>query len=141
MGEVKIDIELENFVDRAMADQSNGTGVEVRSFKTRALVDTGAVVGMVPQDVVEYLGVPVKETVVVSLADERKCEMSVAEGITIKIGDRSTTVPWLVGPPNSEPLVGQVVLEVLDLVVDCPGQRVLPNPSSPIYPSLKLKSF
>ncbi len=95
--------------------------------------------GMVPQDVIEHLGVPIKQTVVVSLADERKCEMSVAEGITIKIGDRSTTVPCLVGPPNCEPLVGQVVLEVLDLVVDCPGRRVLPNPSSPIYPSLKLK--
>ncbi len=139
MGEVKIDVELENFVDRTLADQSNGTEVEVRSFKTQALVDTGAVMGMVPQDVVEHLGVPIKQTVVVSLADERKSEMSVAEGITIKIGDRSTTVPCLVGPPNCEPLVGQVVLEVLDLVVDCPGRRVFPNPQSPIYPSLKLK--
>ena len=136
---VKIDVELENFVDRALADQSNGNGVEVRSFKTQALVDTGAVMGMVPQDVVEHLGVPIKQTVVVSLADERKSEMSVAEGITIRIGDRSTTVPCLVGPPNREALIGQVVLEVLDLVVDCPGRRVLPNPESPIYPSLKLK--
>ncbi len=140
MSEVKIDVELENFVDRSLADQSNGTEVEVRSFKTQALVDTGAVMGMVPQDVVEHLGVPIKQTVVVSLAGERKTEMSVAEGITIKIGDRSTTVPCLVGPPNCEALVGQVVLEVLDLVVDCPGRRVLPNPESPIYPSLKLKS-
>ncbi len=139
MGEVKIDVELENFVDRALADQSNGTGVEVRSFKTRALVDTGAVMGMVPRDVVEHLGVPLKQTVIVSLADERKSEMSVAEGITIKIGDRGTTVPCLVGPPNCEALIGQVVLEVLDLVVDCPEKRVIPNPDSPIYPSLKLK--
>ena len=139
MGEVKIDVELENFVDRALADQSNGSEVEVRSFKTQALVDTGAVMGMVAQDVVEYLGVPIKQTDVVSLADERKSEMSVAEGITIKIGDRSTTVPCLVGPPNCEALVGQVVLEVLDLLVDCPGRRVVPNPESPIYPSLKLK--
>ena len=139
MGEVKIEVELENFVDRALADQSNGTEIKVRSFKTRALVDTGAVMGMVPQDIVEYLGVPAKQAVVVSLADERKTEMSVVEGITIKIGGRSTTVPCLVGPPNCEAQVGQVVLEVLDLVVDCPGQRVLPNPESPIYPSLKLK--
>ncbi len=139
MGEVKIDVELENFVDRALADQGNGNGAEVRSFRTQALVDTGAVMGMVPQDVVEHLGVSAKQTVVVSLADERKIEMSVVEGITIKIGDRSTTVPCLVGPPNCEALIGQVVLEVLDLVVHCPGRRVVPNPESPIYPSLKLK--
>jgi hypothetical protein len=35
--------------------------------------------------------------------------------------------------------VKQVVLEVLDLLVDCPGQRLIPNPASPVYPSLKLK--
>ncbi len=139
MGEVKIEIELENFVDRTNADTNGGSEAPVRSFKTKALVDSGAVMSMLPRDVVEHLGVPVKDTVIVTLADERKEEMRVAEGVTIKVEGRRTTLPCLVGPPNSEPLLGQVLLEVLDLLVDCPGRRVIPNPASPVYPSLKLK--
>ncbi len=94
---------------------------------------------MFPRDIVEYLGLPIRGMVIVTLADERREEMPEAEGVVIKIAGRSTTLPCLVGPPRSEPLLGQVLLEVLDLVVDCPGQRVIPNPESPIYPSLKLK--
>ncbi len=139
MGEVKVEIELENFVDRTQAEQDSLPADAVRSFKTSALVDTGAVMSMLPQDVVEHLGVSPRHTVIVSLADERKEEMGVAEGITVKIGERSTTLPCLVGPPRSEPLLGQVVLEVLDLLVDCPGRRLVPNPESPVYPTLKLK--
>ena len=57
----------------------------------------------------------------------------------LEVAGRSVTLPCLVAPPNSEPLWGQVLLEVLDLVVDCPGRRLPPNPASPIRPSLKLK--
>ncbi len=102
-------------------------------------MDSGAVLSILPRDIVEYLGVPLLGTVIVTLADERKGEMPKAEGILIRVDGRSTTLPCLVGPPNSEPLLGQVVLEVLDLLVDCAGQRLAPNPASPIYPSLKLK--
>ncbi len=139
MGEVKIEVELENFVDRTKAVAGEIEDSEVRRFKTSALVDTGAVMNLLPRDVVEHLGVPIEGTAVVTLADERREEMQVAQGVTMKVGERSTTLPCLVGPPRSEPLLGQVILEVLDLVVDCPGQRVIPNPDSPIYPSLKLK--
>lgn len=139
MGEVTVHVELENFVDRTRADEGDLPSSKVRSFETLAMVDTGAVLNMLPQDVVEHLGVPVKDHAIITLADERREEMPVATGVTFKVAGRSTTLPCLVGPPRSEALLGQVLLEVLDLVVDCPGKRVFPNPDSPIYPSLKLK--
>ncbi|MCP4661558.1 MAG: clan AA aspartic protease [bacterium] len=139
MGEVKVKVELENFVDRVKAGEGDLAEEDVRSFKTEAMVDTGAVMCLLPRDVVEYLGVEPRSNVIVSLADERKEEMPICEGITWKIGDRSATIPCLMGPPRCEPLLGQIVLEVLDLLVDCPGRRLVPNPDSPIYPSLKLK--
>jgi len=139
MGEVKIKVELENFVDRVKAREGALAEDDVRSFETEAMVDTGAVMCLLPRDVVEYLGVEPRSNVIVSLADERKEEMPICDGITWKIGDRSATLPSLIGPPRCEPLIGQIVLEVLDLLVDCPGKRLVPNPDSPIYPSLKLK--
>lgn len=138
MGAVEIDLELENFIDR-MTAQKNGDAAEVRALKIQALVDTGAVMNLLPQDVIEYLGVPIVDSAIVTLADERREEMPIAEGVTFKLAGRRATVPCLVGPPRCQALVGQVVLELLDLVVDCPGRRVLANPDSPIYPSLSLK--
>ena len=123
------------------ADEGLLPASQARTFDTQGLVDTGAVMNMFPRDVVEYLGVPMRGNVIVTLADERREEMPVAEGIHLEVAGRSVTLPCLVGPPKSEPLLGlgQVLLEVLDLVVDCAGHRLLPNPTSPIYPSLKLK--
>ena len=43
----------------------------------------------------------------------------------------------IVGPPLSEPLIGQVVLERLDLIVDCANQTLTPR--HPDYPLFKLK--
>lgn len=45
----------------------------------------------------------------------------------------------IVGPPLSEALIGQVILEELDLIPDCQNQTLSPRPESPIYPSLKMK--
>ena len=45
----------------------------------------------------------------------------------------------VVGPPLCEPLIGQLVLEELDLLVDCTRRTLIPRPESPNRPLLKLK--
>ena len=45
----------------------------------------------------------------------------------------------IVGPPLSEPLIGQIVMEALDLVADCTNRTLGPRPESPDSPLLKLK--
>lgn len=139
MGAVKVEVRLENFVDRVNAQEGLLPASQVRALQIQGMVDTGAVMNMFPRDVVEYLGVPIGDSVIVTLADERREEMPVAEGIHVEAAGRSVTLPCLIGPPQSEALLGQVLLAVLDLVVDCPGGRLIPNPASPIYPSLSLK--
>ena len=139
MGAVKVEVRLENFIDRVNAQEGLLPASQVRALPIQGLVDTGSVMNLFPRDVVEYLGVPIGDSVIVTLADERREEMPMAEGIHLTTAGRSVTLPCLVGPPQCEALLGQVLLEVLDLVVDCPGRRLLPNPASPIYPSLSLK--
>ena len=53
MGEVKVEIELENTLDRGMALRGLLPDDQVRSFKVRVLADTGAVMLVLPQDEVE----------------------------------------------------------------------------------------
>lgn len=76
---------------------------------------------------------------IVTYADERREERPLAGIVTVRIGSRSTNVNCIVGPPGSEPLLGQIVLEAMDLLVDCSQQRLVPRPESPYLPMLKLK--
>ncbi|HEX9972668.1 MAG TPA: aspartyl protease family protein [bacterium] len=139
MGEIKVNVELENFVDRYQFLNKELSEDKIRRFRIDAIVDTGAVMLVLPQDVVERLGLKFLRTVVVTYADERKEDRPVAGVVTIKIGDRFINADCVVGPPTSEALIGQIDLESLDLIPDCQEQTLRPRPESPIYPSLKLK--
>lgn len=109
------------------------------TYLMEAMVDTGSVMVALPQDVVEELGLEILRTVIVTYADERKEERPVAGTVTIKIGKRFMNTDCIVGPPGSEALIGQVILEELDLIPACQRQTLTPRPESPIYPSLKMK--
>jgi clan AA aspartic protease len=139
MGEVKVNIELENAIDRERWRLGQISEGEIRSAKIKTLVDSGAVMIVLPQDLVEVLGLREVGKVIVTYADERREQRPVAGIVTVKVGDRATNLNCVVGPPGSEPLLGQVVLEVLDLLVDCTEQRLVPRPESPFFPLLKLK--
>lgn len=139
MGEINISFQLENSFDRDRFFEQQIKEDEIRSYCMNGVVDTGAVMLILPQDVVEKLGLRIRRKVIVSYADERKEERAVAGVVTVIIGDRSMVTECIVGPPLSEALIGQVVLEELDLLADCQQHTLCPRPESPIYPLLKLK--
>jgi len=139
MGEVKVEIELENALDRELVRLGHIKENQLRSVKCRALADSGAVMLVLPQDLVEALGLREAGKAIVTYADERKEERPLAGIVTVRVGARMTSVNCVVGPPSSEPLVGQVVLETMDLLVDCAQQTLTPRPESPFLPLLKLK--
>ena len=62
-----------------------------------------------------------------------------AQGLEITIGNRSMVTDCIIGPPLCEPLLGQLVLEELDLLVDASRKSLVPRPESPNLPLLKLK--
>lgn len=139
MGEIVTAVQLENAIDRALQRRGALPESQVRQLTVQAVVDTGAVMLVLPQDVVHKLGLTEQRTVLVRYADERTEERPVAEIVTLTIGDRTMTTECIVGPPLSEPLIGQIVLERLDLLADCQNQQLIHRPESPYYPLLKLK--
>lgn len=139
MGEVRTRVTLENQGDRVLAEAGHLDIARVRRVELEALVDTGAVMTLLPQDVVEALGLPLDGNIIVTLANEDRVELARARFLSLTIGGRQMDTDCRVGPPQCEPLVGQLVLERLDLIVD-PIRRVIsPRPESPFLPSLKLK--
>jgi len=92
MGEIVVDTELENSGDRDHFERGYGKESDIRRTTVKAVVDTGAVIPMLPQNVVERLGVSVRRTVIVTCADERKEERSVAGPITMRLCNRFMSV-------------------------------------------------
>jgi len=140
MGDVYVEIILENFRDRVLSESGYLETGKVRAEKVKVLADSGCTILALPQDLVERLGLTIKrEGVIVTYADERKETRPDAGTLTVRVGDRSMETDCVVNPPASEPLLGQIILERLDLLVDCKEGKLVPRPESPYLPMLKLK--
>ena len=154
MGEIVASMELENTVDRDNASDGRRDESTVCRATVEGVVDTGAVMLVLPEDVVGRLGLRTQRQVAVIYADERRdfsgggrgaCPSQekelrpVAGPVTVQIGNRSMITDCIVGPPSSKPVIGHIVLSALDLVADCRNHTLGPRPESPDRPVLKMK--
>jgi len=140
MGDVNVEIILKNYIDRILSQRGYLEHGRVRSEKVRVLADSGSPMLVLPQDLVERLALEIRlEKIIVAYADDRKEARSVAGILTVRVGDRSMETDCVVNPPPSEPLLGQIILERLDLLVDCKEGKLVLRPESPYLPMLKLK--
>ena len=151
MGEIHHRIRLENLYDRFRADDGVLSGEDVRRIEIRGLVDTGARTLSLPEDVAERLGLRKISQVKVTYADGRTDVREIVGPLmlTINLGPlggvdtsddiRQATFDAVVLPAGSTVLIGQIVLERLDLLADCPNERLISNPDSPYMPGLSLR--
>lgn len=137
MGEVRVKATITNALDEALARRGQLPSADIRSYEADAMVDTGAVRSIIPSYVLQRLGLASRGQRVVEYADGRKEAVDVTEPVVISILDRDTLEEALV--LGDEVLIGQTVLEKLDLMVDCNGKRVVPNPAHPDQPVTKVK--
>lgn len=140
MGEIRAKVRLENNDDRALFKAGRISEKEVRAVEIDAVVDTGAVMSLLPQDLVEVLGLETFDRRIVVLADEQKIELDRAGTLSLTVAGREMKTDCLVGPPGCEPLIGQLVMEALDLIPDPAKRTLTPRPESPFLPTLKLKA-
>ena len=137
MGEVRVTVTLTNASDEVLQRQHKLSGRRVRKYRAQALVDTGAVRTVIPTEVIKRLGVGIRGQRVAEHADGRKENVGITNPLIIEIMGRDTVEEALV--LGDEVLIGQTVLEKLDLHVDCANQRVIPNPAHPDQAVTKVK--
>jgi clan AA aspartic protease len=140
MGKVMTKLTLENATDRGMAERNLLTSDQVRRVEVEALVDTGATTLVLPADIAAKLGVTVRDRKTARMADGSLSEVARVTGLYIEILGRDMTGDALVVPTGATPLIGQVQLEMLDLVVDPRSQELRPNPRSPDAPMYDMLS-
>ena len=133
-GRFSVDIEIANNDDLALVRRGLLQPDHVRRETVPAIVDSGAAMLVLPQALVKRLGLPLGDAVKVRYADGRGAQRRQAKGVFLKLLGRDTTLPALVEPKRKTALIGAIVLEALDLLVDCTHQRVVPrDPRGAIY--------
>jgi clan AA aspartic protease len=137
MGEVRVKVKLTNSFDESAARRGQIPEADIRRYEADALIDTGAVSSVVPANVMQQLGVLSTGTRIAEYADGRKDRVVLTEPIVFNIIGRETTEGAMV--LGDEVIIGQTILEVLDLQVDCRNQKLIPNPAHPDQPVVKIK--
>ena len=96
-----------------------------RSRTLRGTVDTGASFTVVPEAILDELGVARGETLPFSLADGSLQERSIGYAL-MELERRSETVTVVFGSSRRKILIGAEALVELRLVVDLVNERLLP---------------
>lgn len=138
MGKVITKFKVWNIVDEVKAKEGMIAQEAIRSYEGEGLVDTGATILVMPEDVVEKLGLMIdRETTVVYANGERE-KRKIAGGLKIEIQGRRAEVECIVENKGTQVLIGQVPLEVMDLMVD-PAKGILhPRPGYEDSPLIEL---
>ena len=127
MGRISVDLKLANDRDILRAEDGMLLPEEIRQRTVRGVVDTGATRLVIPSTVAEQLGLPETGEVGVRYADGRTGTRKVVENIRVELLGREFTFRAIVEPDRDTALIGAIVLEELDFVVDCVSQRLYPR--------------
>jgi clan AA aspartic protease len=137
MGHVFADIEIVNSVDLALSKSGKVGQEEVRAYRLNILVDTGALMLTINETIQEVLGLPVIDHRMAQMADGSRIKLPVVGPIEVRFEDRFSTGNAYVLPGDSEPLLGVIPLEEMDVWIN-PTRNLL----TPVHPEgwvLRLK--
>jgi clan AA aspartic protease len=127
VGRVTIDLEVTNYEDVAAARSGALPPGKIRHVVIKAVVDSGATRFVLPAKIVKQLGLPIGEKVKVRYADGREATRPVALAAQVTILGRTDTFSAVIEPNRRTALIGAIILEDLDLLVDCAHNRLVPR--------------
>ncbi|MFI5456757.1 MAG: clan AA aspartic protease [Isosphaerales bacterium] len=127
VGRVSVELEVANYGDLTLMDRGLLPPDQVRRETIQGVVDSGATKLVLPQAVVKRLGLPLGNKIFVRYADGRQALREGAEGVYVQLLGRHGTFTAIAEPRRKTALVGAIVLEDLDLLVDCAAQQVVPR--------------
>jgi predicted aspartyl protease len=127
VGRFSVEIEVVNNADRILAQAGHLAADQVRRETIQGLVDSGATKLVSPAALVKRLGLPLGDPVNVRYADGRRARRKGVDMVYVQLLGRHGTFSAVCEPKRETALIGAIVLEDLDLLVDCAAQRVVPR--------------
>jgi clan AA aspartic protease len=139
MGLIYAEVELINGGDLVLAKRHIIGEEEVKRMKVNILVDTGAYYLCINETIQEQLGLEFIEKRKGQLADGSVAEYDVVGPVEIKFKNRRCNVDAMVLKGDSEPLLGAIPMEDMDVLIHPLRQELIVNPEHPYFAQMKLK--
>jgi len=124
--EILLDIKLINITDIENAAQGIIKPEQIRSIEVKGLLDTGSHLLVIPNWIVEKLGLRKIDEISVQYADRRVDRLPVYSPVRVEINKRDTVVEPVVG--NSDKvLICNRIIEAMDFMIDSVTGEVKPR--------------
>lgn len=141
MGLVYAEVRLTNAVDLLEAKKHVIGEEEVRSMPVNIMVDTGSLMLAINENIQEYLNLPVWERKEAVLADGSRVICDLAGPVEVTFANRIAHCYAHVLPGDSEPLLGAIPLEEMDVMVHPLRNELIVNPKHPEGAILSLRKI
>ena len=139
MGLVYAEIELINNDDLALQRRHRLGEEEVRRLTVTSLVDTGAYMLCINEEIQKQLEFPVVEKRTGQLANGEIMEFDVVSSVELRFKNRRTICNAMILPGSNEVLLGAIPLEDMDVLIHPQRQELIVNPDHPYFAQMKLK--
>jgi predicted aspartyl protease len=127
MGRVTVEVKLANNRDVQMLEGGAMKPEQVRRATLEGTVDPGANWLVLPTAVADQLGLPKTGKATVTYGDRHSAVRDIAVQVELELLGRKGTFRAILEPQRTTALIGAIVLEDLDLLVDCKRQQVIPR--------------
>jgi len=127
MGRFSVEVELTNNKDIYRAEDGHLRPEQVRHARVRGVVDSGASRLVIPASIARQLGLETTGRATVRYADGHTADRDIVSDLRLAYGGRQSTFNAIVEPDRESVLIGAIVLEDLDFLIDCLGQRLVPR--------------
>ena len=131
MGLVYADIELINAEQLLLARRNIIDRDEVKHLQTNMLVDSGSLYMCINESMQEYLQLPFITKRWSQLANSERQEYDLVGPVEVRFKNRICHASALVLPGNSEPLLGALPMEELDVLIHPQRQELVIHPDQP----------
>ena len=110
-------------------------------IEMRSKVDTGATMLVLPESLTTQLNFPKIRKQVVKYANEETAEKEIVWGVEVELCGRKGVFEAIVEPKKTYALLGCVIMETLDLIVEPRELGIYPNPRSPTLPMAEIEEY
>ena len=139
MGLVYAAIKLINGEDLVLAKRHIIGEEEVKEMTINMLVDSGAYMLAINENIQEQLQLPVIEKRKAQLANGNIEEYDVVGPVEVRFKNRQSTCRAMVLPGDNEPLLGSIPMEDIDVLIHPLRQELIVNPEHPYFAQMKMK--
>jgi clan AA aspartic protease len=127
VGRFSVQFQVANHVDVIDAQRGLLAPEKVRRLTIEGVVDSGAARLVLPGSIVKQLGLPSKDKMKVRYANDQVATRQVVKEVHVELLGRDGVFTAIVEPKRRDALIGAIVLEDLDFVVDCSQQKLVPR--------------